>query len=71
MQVEENKRIQMAQIFQKEDISNFKKKYRRGNTLCSNSVSRIVLKITSLSIYTYDFQVRNFNLDIFLGLRNN
>ena len=42
MQLEEDKKIQMAQILQKEDISNFKKKYRRGNIYCLDFVSRKV-----------------------------
>lgn len=61
----------MIQILQKETISNFKEKYRKGKTFCSNFIIRIGLKITLLSIYTYDFQICNLNLDIFLGLGNN
>lgn len=64
MQVEMDRRIH---ILKKENISNFKEKYRRKHTFCSNFVGRIGLQIIIYNIYC-DFQIHNLNLDIIFDL---
>ena len=51
-QFEEDKKIQLAQILQKEDNSNFKKKYKRGNIFCSNFDRRKVKRKVTQSCLT-------------------